>query len=89
LRRMIERAEGENKKIEAKTHYNKYYWAIQYEKDPDMDGNTLYLIESAKELPPGYIKTPKELILPKEIHHTLTNIRGLGEGDRRHKEGEI
>jgi len=23
---MIERAEGENKKIEAKTLYNKYYW---------------------------------------------------------------
>jgi len=26
LRRMIGRAEGENKKIKAKTLYNKYYW---------------------------------------------------------------
>jgi len=37
-----------------------------------MHGNTLYLIESAKEPLPGYIKTSKELILPKEIYHTLT-----------------
>jgi hypothetical protein len=42
-----------------------------------MHGNTLYLIESAKEPLPGYIKTSKELILPKEIYHTLTNIKGL------------
>jgi hypothetical protein len=42
-----------------------------------MHGNTLYPIESAKELLPGYIKTSKELILPKEIYHTLTNIKGL------------
>jgi hypothetical protein len=74
---MIGRAEGENKKIEAKTHYNKYYWAIQYEKDPDMDGNTLYPIESSKEPLPRYIKTPKEPILPKETHHTPTNIKGI------------
>jgi hypothetical protein len=31
-------------------------------------------------------KTSKGLILLREIHHTLTNIRGLGEGDRRHQE---
>jgi len=31
-----------------------------------MDGNILYLIESAKELLPGYIKTSKKLILPRE-----------------------
>jgi|GEM_PF-1485072 hypothetical protein len=74
---MIERAEGENKKIEAKTLNNKYYWAIQYMKDLDMDGNILYFIESAKELLPGYIKTSKGLILPREIYYTLTNIKGL------------
>jgi hypothetical protein len=42
-----------------------------------MDGNTLYLIESAKELLPGYIKTSRGLILPREIYYALTNIRGL------------
>jgi hypothetical protein len=51
--------------------------AIKYEKDTDMDGNTLYLIESAKELLPGYIKTSRGLILPREIYYALTNIRGL------------
>jgi hypothetical protein len=50
---------------------------IKYEKDTDMDGNTLYLIESAKELLPGYIKTSRGLILPREIYYALTNIRGL------------
>jgi hypothetical protein len=42
-----------------------------------MHGNTLYLIESAKEPLPRYIKTPKGLILPREIYHTLTNIKGI------------
>jgi len=42
-----------------------------------MDGNILYFIESAKELLPGYIKTSKGLILPREIYYTLTNIKGL------------
>jgi hypothetical protein len=51
--------------------------AIKYEKDPDMDGNTLYPIESSKEPLPRYIKTPKEPILPKETHHTPTNIKGI------------
>jgi hypothetical protein len=51
--------------------------AIKYEKDTDMDGNTLNLIESAKELLPGYIKTSRGLILPREIYYALTNIRGL------------
>jgi hypothetical protein len=51
--------------------------AIKYEKDSDMDGNTLYLIESAKELLAGYIKTSRGLILPREIYYALTNIRGL------------
>jgi hypothetical protein len=50
---------------------------IKYEKDTDMDGNTLYPIESAKELLPGYIKTSRGLILPREIYYALTNIRGL------------
>ncbi len=42
-----------------------------------MHGNTLYPIESAKEPLPRYIKTPKGLILPREIYHTLTNIKGI------------
>jgi hypothetical protein len=42
-----------------------------------MDGNILFFIESAKELLPGYIKTSKGLILPREIYYTLTNIKGL------------
>ena len=42
-----------------------------------MHGNTLYPIESAKEPLPRYIKTPKEPILPKETHHTPTNIKEL------------
>jgi hypothetical protein len=37
----------------------------------------LYLTESAKKLLPGYIKTSKGLILPREIYHTPTNIKGL------------
>jgi hypothetical protein len=51
--------------------------AIKYEKDTDMHGNTLYPIESSKEPLPRYIKTPKEPILPKETHHTPTNIKGI------------
>jgi hypothetical protein len=77
LRRIIERAEGENKKIKVKILYNKYYWAIKYEKDLGMEGNILYFIESAKELLPGYIKTSKGLILPRELYYTLTNIKGI------------
>jgi hypothetical protein len=38
---------------------------------------TSYLIESAKELLPGYIKTSKGLVLPREIYYTLTNIKGI------------
>ena len=37
----------------------------------------LYLTESAKKLLPGYIKTSKGLILPREIYYTLTNIGGI------------
>jgi hypothetical protein len=49
----------------------------------------LYLTESTKKLLPGYIKTPKGLTLPIEIYHTPTNIKGLREGDKSSKEGEI
>jgi hypothetical protein len=49
----------------------------------------LYLTESAKKLLPGYIKTSKGLILPREIYHTLTNIKGFREGDRSSKEGKV
>jgi hypothetical protein len=42
-----------------------------------MDGNTLYPIEGAKELLPGYIKTSRGLILPRELYYTLTNIKGI------------
>jgi len=42
-----------------------------------MDGNILFFIESAKELLPGYIKTSKGLILPREIYYALTNIGGI------------
>jgi hypothetical protein len=51
--------------------------AIQYEKDTDMHGNTLYPIESSKEPLPRYIKTSRGLILPREIYYTLTNIKGI------------
>ena len=37
----------------------------------------LYLTESAKKLLPGYIKTSKGLILPREIYYTQTNIKGI------------
>ena len=63
---LMERAEGGSKKIEVKILYNKHYWAIQYEKDLDMDGNILFFIESAKELLPVYIKISRGLILPRE-----------------------
>ena len=49
----------------------------------------LYLTESAKELLPGYIKTSKGLILPREIFYTLTNIKGFREGDKSSKEGKV
>jgi hypothetical protein len=68
LRGLIQRAEGGGRKIEVKMLYNKYYWAIKYEKDLDMDGNILFFIESTKELLPRYIKTSKGLILPREIY---------------------
>jgi len=58
--------EGENKRIKLKIFYSKHYWAIQYERGLEIDGNILYLIESAKELLPRYIKTSKKLILPRE-----------------------
>jgi hypothetical protein len=58
--------EGENKRIKLKIFYSKHYRAVQYERGLEMDGNILYLIESAKELLPGYIKTSKRLILPRE-----------------------
>jgi hypothetical protein len=77
LRGLMEKAEGGGRKIGVKILYNKYYWAIQYMKDLDMDGNILFFIESAKELLPGYIKTSRGLILPREIYYTLTNIKGL------------
>jgi hypothetical protein len=78
LRGLIQRAEGGGRKIEVKILYNRYYWVIQYKKkNLQMDGNILYFIESAKELLPGYIKTSKGLILPREIYYALTNIRGL------------
>jgi hypothetical protein len=77
LRGLMERAEGGSKKIEVKILYNRYYWAIKYEKDLDTDGNILFFIESAKELLPGYIKTSKGLILPREMYYALTNIKGI------------
>jgi hypothetical protein len=78
LRRIIERAEGGARKIEVKILYNRYYWVIQYKKkNLQMDGNILYFMESAKELRPGYIKTSRGLILPREIYYALTNIKGL------------
>jgi len=45
-------------------------------KDLDMDGNILYFIKSAKELLPGYIKTSKGLILPREMLGKRGNIQG-------------
>jgi hypothetical protein len=76
LRRMIE-SRGREQEDKSQDTLRQVLLAIQYEKDLDMDGNILYLIESAKELLPRYIKTSKGLILPREIHYTLTNIRGL------------
>jgi hypothetical protein len=73
LRRMIE---GEKRKIEAQDTLQQVLLAIQYMKDLDMDGNILYFIESAKELLPGYIKTSKGLILPREIVRKRGNIQG-------------
>ncbi|MDT7877861.1 MAG: hypothetical protein RQ862_04825 [Candidatus Caldarchaeales archaeon] len=34
-------------------------------------------MDTIKEPLPRYIKTPKEPILPKETHHTPTNIKGI------------
>jgi hypothetical protein len=73
---MIEGAEGEKRKIEAQDTLQQVLLAIQYMKDLDMDGNILYFIESAKELLPGYIKTSKGLILPREIVRKRGNIQG-------------
>jgi hypothetical protein len=35
---MMERAEGENRKIRVKILYNRYYWAIQYKKEKPTNG---------------------------------------------------
>jgi uncharacterized protein YxjI len=57
---------GENKRIKLKIFYSKHYWAVQYERGLEMDGNILYLIASVRELLPRYIKTSKRLILRRE-----------------------
>jgi hypothetical protein len=44
LRGLMEKAEGGGRKIGVKILYNKYYWAIQYMKDLDMDGNILSIL---------------------------------------------
>jgi len=68
--------EGEKRKIEAQDTLQQVLLAIQYMKDLDMDGNILFFIESAKEQLPGYIKTSKGLILPREIVRKRGNIQG-------------
>jgi hypothetical protein len=80
LRGLMERAEGGGRKIGVKILYNRYYWAIKYEKDLDMDGNILFFIESAKELLPVHIKTSRGLILPRE---PTTPQQTLGSWRRR------
>jgi len=80
FRRMIERIEGEgNKKIMVGVSWNKHYWAIHYRTDMEIDGNILYFIEGSRELLPGYVKTSKGLILPREIYYALSSINGLQE----------
>jgi len=78
LRRMVERIEGEgNKKIMVGVSWNKYYWAIHYKTGMEIDRNILFFIEGSRELLPGYIKTFKGLILPREIYYTLSSIDGI------------
>jgi hypothetical protein len=77
LRGLIQRAEGGARKIRSQNTLQQVLLAIKYEKDLEMDGNILFFIESAKELLPGYIKTSRGLILPREIYYTLTNIKGI------------
>ena len=57
--------------------WNKHYWAIHYRTGMEMDGNILYFIEGSKELLPGYVKTSKGLILPREIYYALSSIDGM------------
>ena len=78
LRRMIERIEeGGNKKITVGVSWNKHYWAIHYKTGMEMDGNILFFIEGSRELLPGYVKTSKGIILPREIYHTLSSMDGI------------
>jgi hypothetical protein len=78
LRRMIERIEGEgNKKIMVGVSWNRHYWAIHYKTGMEMDGNILFFIEGSKELLPGYVKTSKGIILPREIYYALSSIDGM------------
>jgi len=70
--------EGEKRKIEAQDTLQQVLLAIQYMKDLDMDGNILFFIESAKEQLPGYIKTSKGLILPREIVGKRGNVQRKG-----------
>jgi hypothetical protein len=78
LRRMIERIEGGgNKKIMVGVSWNRHYWAIHYRTDMEIDGDILYFIEGSRELLPGYVKTSKGLILPREIYYALSSIDGM------------
>jgi hypothetical protein len=81
---MMEKAEEENKKIKVKILY-KYYTtsitAIQYEKDPDMDGNTLFSIERQGTITKRY----------KDLKETNTTKRTILRPNKhkRNREGEI
>jgi len=67
----------EIKKIMVGVSWNRHYWAIHYRTDMEMDGNILYFIEGSRELLPGYVKTSKGLILPREIYYALSSIDGM------------
>jgi hypothetical protein len=43
----------------------------------EMDGNILFFIEGSRELLPGYAKTSKGIILPREIYYALSSIDGM------------
>ena len=79
LRRMVERFEGERKKITVGVSWSRHYWAVHYMTDVEIGGEMLFLIEGSRELLPGYVKTSKGLILPREIYYALTSIEGLEE----------
>jgi hypothetical protein len=61
---------------------------IHHRPEEEMDGHILFFIEGSRELLPGYIKTTKEMIIPREMLRPNKHRRPQ-KRDRRNKKRKI